>query len=181
MSRSPTLSVVSSKAVSSKQESPIRGLPSTAAIFGHPIHPAIVPYPIAFLTGAFASDLASRATKDAFWGRASNWLLGAGIVTGLAAGAVGAIDYYTIRRARESKVGRLHAMGNPAALGLAAVSLALRRGQAVPGPGAIALTGVMSVLLGVTAWAGGELSYTHMVGVKGYDDQHTAEEKRHVA
>ena len=176
MSRSPRLSVVPSK-----QESPLRGLPSTAAIFGHPIHPAIVPYPIAFLTGAFASDLAARATKDAFWGRASNWLLGAGIVAGLAAGAVGAIDYYTIRRARESKVGRLHAMGNPTALGLAVASLALRRGQAIPGAGAIALTGAMSVLLGVTAWAGGELSYTQMVGVRGYDDQHTDQEKRYVA
>ena len=42
------------------------------------------------------------------------------------------------------------------------------------------LTVALSVLLGMTAWPGGELSCTEMVGVEGYDDQHTAQDKRHV-
>ena len=174
--RRPSLSLV-------PESAPTRGLPSTAAIFGHPIHPAIVPYPIAFLTTALATDLAARATGDAFWGKASRWLLGAGIVAGAAAGAVGAIDYYTIRRARASRAGRIHAMGNPLALGLAVATLAARRGQpnGIPGPGAVLMTGAMFALLGVTAWAGGELSYTHMVGVRGHGDQHSDREKRYVA
>jgi len=50
-----------------------------------------------------------------------------------------------------------NAMG-PTALGLTVASLALRRDQTIPGPGAVVLTAAMSVLLGVTAWA--ELSYT---------------------
>ncbi len=159
-----------------------RGMPSTAAIFGHPIHPMLIPYPVAFLTAALGTDLAAQATRDPFWGRVSKWLLGAGIVSGAAAGAVGAIDYYTIRRAREAKVGRLHAMGNPIALGLAAASLALRRGRpgGIPGPGTIGVTAGMTALLGLTAWAGAELSYRHMVGVAGHGDQHTHEEKRYV-
>src|SRR5215213_2113194 len=42
---------------------PIRGLPSTATIVGHPIHPMMIPYPIAFLTAVLATDAAARATR----------------------------------------------------------------------------------------------------------------------
>ena len=174
-----SLSVVSG-AGGSRPEEPTRGLPSTAAIFGHPIHPMLVPYPVAFLTTVMVTDLVARRTRDPFWSRASSVMLGAGIVMGLAAGAVGAIDYLTIRRAREKATGRLHAYGNPVALGLAAASLALRRGGKPAGPGAMAVTAAMTALLGVTAWAGGELSYRHMVGVAGHGDQHSQREKRYV-
>lgn len=160
---------------------PIRGLPSTAAIGGHPIHPMIVPYPIACLTAVVATDIAARTTGDPFWARASKWLVGAGIVTGLAAGAVGAVDYYTIRRAREKKTGQLHAYGNPVAIGLAVASFALRRGDEEPGDGAVGLSVATAGLLGVTAWAGAELSYRHMIGVVGHDDQHDHREKQLVA
>ena len=170
----------------SEQESrtrPVRGLPSTAAIMGHPIHPMLIPFPITFLTAALATDVAARATEDPFWSRTSRWMLGAGIVTGLVAGAVGAIDYFTIRRAREKSVGKLHAYGNPLALGLAAANLALRQKHqagAMPGTAEIALSTATAAVLGVTGWAGAELSYRHMVGVAGHGDQHTEEEKRYV-
>ena len=163
------------------RRNPIKGLPSTAAIGGHPIHPMLIPYPLAFLTTALATDLAARATGDAFWSRASNWLLGAGIVSGAVAGAVGVIDYVTIRRAHEKNVGKIHAYGNPLALALAAANLATRRGApdgALPGTGAVILSAATAAVLGVTGWAGAELSYRHMVGVAGHDDQHTEEEKR---
>ena len=159
---------------------PIKGFPSTAAIVGHPIHPMLIPFPITFLTVALATDLAARGTRDPFWSRASQWLLGAGIVTGAVAGAVGAIDYYTIRRAREKSVGKVHAYGNPLALALAAANLATRRDARddVPGAGQIALSAATAAVLGITGWAGAELSYRHMVGVAGHNDQHTEEEKR---
>ena len=178
------LSVVSNainSAAASGSESPVRGLPSTAAIFGHPIHPMLIPYPVAFLTTALATDIAAERTESPFWSRASGLLLGAGIVTGLVAGAVGAIDYFTIRRAREKATGKLHAYGNPLALALAAATLAMRPGNGKPpGPAAVAMTAAMNAVLGVTAWAGAELSYRHMVGVAGYGDQHTHRDKRYV-
>ena len=160
-------------------EPPTRGIPSNVAILGHPIHPMLIPYPVAFLTSVVATDLAARATKDSFWGRASSVLTGAGIVSGLVAGAVGAVDYFLIRRARESSTGKLHAYGNPVALGLAAASLAARRGQALPSQNAVALSLATAALLGVTAWAGAELSYRHMVGVVGRNDQHGKREGRY--
>ena len=162
---------------------PVRGLPSTAAVVGHPIHPMLIPFPITFLTAALATDVAARATKDPFWSRTSRWMLGAGLVTGLVAGAVGAIDYFTIRRAREKSVGKLHAYGNPLALGLAAANLAMRQKRqagAMPSAAEIGLSTATAAVLGVTGWAGAELSYRHMVGVAGHGDQHTEEEKRYV-
>lgn len=166
--------------VSGDRAHPARGLPSTAAIAGHPIHPMMIPYPVAFLTSAVLTDLAARGTGDPFWARASRWLLEAGVVSGLAAGAVGAIDYFTIRRAREKNVGKLHAYGNPIALGLAAVSLYARRGSGNDAPSgtALALSAATAGLVGLTGWAGAELSYRHMVGVIGQDDQHDHAEKQ---
>jgi uncharacterized membrane protein len=41
-----------------------KGAPSTASIKGHPIHPMLVPFPIAFLVGTLATDLV-------FWGTGS--------------------------------------------------------------------------------------------------------------
>ncbi|KAA2244129.1 DUF2231 domain-containing protein [Salinarimonas soli] len=143
----------------------------------------LIPFPITFLTAAVATDVAARTTEDPFWARTSSWMLGAGIVTGLLAGAVGAIDYYTIRRAREKSVGKLHAYGNPLAIALAAANLAMRRNRRpgdLPGSGEIALSLATAAVLGVTGWAGAELSYRHMVGVAGHGDQHTEEEKRYV-
>ena len=48
-----------------RQAAPIRGLRSTAQIAGHPIHPMLVPFPIAFLIGALLSDVAFWDTGQA--------------------------------------------------------------------------------------------------------------------
>jgi len=165
--------------MSDDRSNPMRGAPSTAAVLGHPIHPMLIPFPIAFLSGAFATDLAARSTQDPFWSRSSRWLLGAGIVSGLAAGVFGAIDYYTIGRARRTAVGKIHAVGNVAALSLAAINLAARGGRDdIPGGGTLALSTATFGLLGLTGWAGGELSYRHMVGVSGQMDQLDHSEKQ---
>ena len=63
-------------------------IPSTAAIAGHPLHPAVVPLPIGALTGALAADVAYAATNDPFFARAGRLLTLVGLVTGaLARGA----------------------------------------------------------------------------------------------
>ena len=68
----------------------------------------------------------------------------------------------------------------PGALGLAAINLAMRRNKdgEAPAGGTVALTGATAALLGVTGWAGAELSYRHMVGVAGHGDQHDHMEKQ---
>jgi uncharacterized membrane protein len=144
--------------------------PSTAALAGHPLHPSVVPLPIGLLAGAFMSDLAYLVTHDGFFARASRWLLRGGLATGAVAAALGATDFATVREARRP-AGVAHASGNAIVMLLSAVSLALRRGRPGSVPGAAAaLTALAAVLLSVTGWLGGELSYRHRVGVVPRDD-----------
>ena len=58
---------------------------STAQLAGHPIHPMLVPFPIAFFTATLVCDLVYRHTLDASWFVATQYLLGAGILIALAA------------------------------------------------------------------------------------------------
>ena len=134
-----------------------RGVPSNAVIAGHPIHPMLIPFPIAFLIGALATDLAYWWTTDGFWAQSSFWLVGAGFLTGLGAAVFGLVDFLTIDRAREHRIGWVHAVGNGAVLVLALASLLWRRGDpiAVVIPWGIALSAVIAILLVVTGWAGG--------------------------
>ena len=169
---SATPAAVDPRALPGSAETSVRGVrkppvPSVAAIAGHPLHPMLVPLPIGAFTFALAADVAYAATRDPFWARASTVLLGTGIATGLAAGALGATDFSGREQVRSHQEAWLHAGGNVAALGLAAVSLAARRADpernVVPlGIGLSLLTG--SILL-VTGWLGGELSYRHRIGV----------------
>jgi uncharacterized membrane protein len=154
------------------EDTPSRGLrrppvPSAAAIAGHPIHPMLVPLPIGALSLALASDVAYAATGDRFWARASSALLGAGIVTGALAGAVGSVDFLSRERVREHGESWLHAGGNVAALALTAVNLGMRQagGERRIVPAGLALSALTGTLLLFTGWLGGELSYRHRVGV----------------
>src|SRR5512137_2025334 len=53
---------------------------STAIIAGHPIHPMLIPFPIAFFVGTFVRDLVYWQTGSEAWANATPWLLGAGLV-----------------------------------------------------------------------------------------------------
>lgn len=146
------------------------GVPSTVAIAGHPLHPLLVTFPIAFLTAVLATDLAYWFTDDVFWARASVWLIGAGIVTGIIAALTGMMDFLKIDRVRQHSAGWFHMVGNVAALALSLINLGLRWGNPT---GAILPTGIIislivATLLGLTGWYGAELIYRHKVAVIGY-------------
>ncbi|MDT8305718.1 MAG: DUF2231 domain-containing protein [Anaerolineae bacterium] len=146
------------------------GITSTVNIAGHPVHPMLVPFPITFLVSALLTDIAYWGSLEDFWARASLWLIAAGLASGLLAGLVGAIDYFTIERARGHRAGRLHAAGNVTAVVLAAINLAIRWGD----PAApilwwgLILSLVTALILGVTGWYGGELTFRHKIGVTGH-------------
>jgi uncharacterized membrane protein len=53
---------------------------STAQIAGHPIHPMLIPFPIAFFVGTFVCDLVYWQTSNTAWVTPTLWLLGAGLV-----------------------------------------------------------------------------------------------------
>jgi uncharacterized membrane protein len=72
---------------------------STARIAMHPIHPMLVPFPIACFVGTLLTDLAYWKTAEMMWADFSSWLLFAGLVMGvLAAIALGLMREGSIPR-----------------------------------------------------------------------------------
>ncbi len=145
------------------------GVTSTISILGHPVHPIIVIFPVAFLTGAAGADVAYWLTQDPFWARAAFWLIGLGGAAGVLAALVGVSDFIRIGRTRKRSAGWAHMFANVAALILTSVNLSLRWGdftQAVLPTGLI-ISLVVATLLGIGGWFGGELTFRHKVGVVG--------------
>ncbi|MBW4518268.1 MAG: DUF2231 domain-containing protein [Scytolyngbya sp. HA4215-MV1] len=150
------------------------GVPSTVAIAGHPLHPLLVTFPIAFLTGAFGADLGYWLTHDPFWARAALWLIGGGFVAGLVAAFTGMLDFLRIDRVKKHNAGWIHMFGNVAAMVLTLVNWILRwhdiEGAVLPT--GLTLSLIVASLLGITGWYGAELVYRHKVAVIGYSNRH---------
>jgi uncharacterized membrane protein/nitrite reductase/ring-hydroxylating ferredoxin subunit len=141
---------------------------SKASIKGHPIHPALIPFPFAFLTGAFAFDLAGQlADRPAWWTTGAHLAL-AGIATALLAAVPGFIDY--VKTVPPNSTGKRratkHMAVNLIAVGLIAIAWWVR-GDATAEPGAtiLGLEGVGVALLAAGGWMGGTLVNRNQIGV----------------
>jgi uncharacterized membrane protein len=156
------------------------GLRSTAAIAGHPLHPLLVTFPIAFLVGALLSDLAYQATGDVFWARASIWLIGAGLAFGVLAALTGLIDFVGSDRIRSLSLAWYHFIGNALALILSAISFYLRffDEAAVVTVTELLLSILVVVIFAVTGWLGGEMVFRHGAGMMGEDHTHVGPRER---
>lgn len=141
--------------------------PSRAAVGGHPLHPLMVTFPVAFLTATLISDVMYARSRDSFWSRASKTLLKGAFVTGIASAATGSIDFWSSRRVRSIPIAWMHALGNNLLLMLVYANLRQRSQNESKGilPNGLALSAVTAVLLGVTGFFGGELISRHRVSV----------------
>jgi nitrite reductase/ring-hydroxylating ferredoxin subunit/uncharacterized membrane protein len=141
---------------------------SKASFRGHPIHPALIPFPFAFLYGAFFFDLAGR-----FAGRPSLWTTGAylslvGIAAALVAAVPGFIDYFSTVPPKSSGKRRAtkHMLTNLSAVVLFAAAWAIRGGvDASPAFLVLALEGIGLALLTAGGWMGGVLVNRNQIGV----------------
>jgi uncharacterized membrane protein len=142
-------------------------LESRAKIFGHPIHPMLIPFPIGLLATGTAFDLIDAWGGSDGLGRAADYMIAAGILTGLLAAVFGAIDWLAIPAGtRAKRIGLLHGLGNVVVVALFAVAWLLRRDEpADPGTAALALQVVAVLGALVTGWLGGELVDRLGVGV----------------
>jgi uncharacterized membrane protein len=143
------------------------GSGTVAAVNRHPLHPMLVPLPIGFLVGALIGDIMFIATGDPFWARGAFWLLVGGVITGLGAGLVGLVDLLGVARARRLIIAWVHGVGNILALVLAFINVVLRWSDygASADPTGLVLSIAVVLILLVTGWLGGELSYRHGIGV----------------
>ena len=141
---------------------------STASIAGHPIHPMLVPFPIAFLVATFACDLAYWATGNGLWATAAIWLLGAALVMAALAALAGLTDFLGDELIRAKSAAWHHLFGNVTAVVLSLISFYLRYTAGVAAavlPWGIVLSFVVVLILIYTGWKGGELVFIGRVGV----------------
>jgi uncharacterized membrane protein len=85
---------------------------STAKIAGHPIHPMLIAFPIAFFVATFVCDIVYWQNGSPAWAMATTWLLGAGIVMAALAAIAGLTDFLGDQRIRALNDAWLHAGGN---------------------------------------------------------------------
>lgn len=140
---------------------------STASYKGHPLHPALIPFPFAFLTGALLFDAAGWILGEPSFTATSRYLTWAGIAAGLLAAVPGLIDYRRTVPPDSSakKRARKHGLLNTVALVLFGISLALRGGDAYPVPAALVFEVAGAAALGYAGWLGGVLVNRNMIGV----------------
>ena len=140
---------------------------STASFRSHPIHPALVPFPFAFLIGALLFDTIGLVTNRAtFWHTAGHLVI-AGLATAVLAAVPGIIDYvYTVPPNSSGKRrATRHAAANVIALVLFAVALALRSVTQKP-DGAVMLLEVLGgAALIYAGWQGGILVTRNMISI----------------
>ena len=139
---------------------------SKASYNGHPLHPALIPFPFAFLTGALAFDLAGwvgglpsclddrRSPGDC---RCRNALVAA---------VPGFIDYvYTVPPQSTGKQrATRHMLMNLSAVALFALAWVARRNDA-PAIAVVGLELIAVGLLAVGGWMGGVLVSRNQIGV----------------
>ena len=140
---------------------------SKAKLFGHPIHPMLIVFPLGLLATSFVFDVVYLASRNGNWTGIAFWMIAAGVIGGLLAAVFGLVDWLAIPRGtRAKRIGLFHALGNVAVLGLFALSWFIRYDDITrPEPSALLLSalGVATALF--SGWLGGELVDRLGVGI----------------
>jgi uncharacterized membrane protein len=151
---------------------------STAQIAGHPIHPMLIPFPIAFFVATFVCDLIFWRTGNPGWVTATLWLLGAGLIMAALAAVAGLTDFLGEKRIRDLSDAWHHAIGNVIAVLVSLFSFywRYRHGAAGVLPTGLVLSLIVVCVILFTGWKGGEMVYRYRVGV--LDDPEAAHTAR---
>lgn len=138
-----------------------------ASVAEHPIHPMLIPFPIALWIFSLASDLIYLfGFGGAVWKDIALYTMAGGIIGGLAAAIPGYIDYRSLSDPVIVRVAQMHMVINVGLIVLFTINVGLRF---LNGPEAL-LPVLLSVLgvaaLAVSGWLGGELVYVQGVAVQ---------------
>ena len=140
---------------------------SPASVLKHPIHPMLIPFPIALWIFSFVCDVIyALGWGGTVWNDLAFYSMAGGVVGAMIAAVPGYIDYRSLSDPKVKRIGWWHMVINLCIAVLFAINLWLRVGSQ---PGA-ALPMVLSfigiAMLGVSGWLGGELVYVHGVAVE---------------
>jgi uncharacterized membrane protein len=139
----------------------------TARVSGHPIHPFLVPFPIACFIGALATDIAYWRTADMMWADFSAWLVTIGVVLGCIAAIVAAIDFLSNRVIRAQAPAWPYVIGNLLALIIAILNMLIHSRDAWTSvvPWGVTLSAITVVIVLVSGWLNWPMIYGRGVGV----------------
>ncbi|HSE58237.1 MAG TPA: DUF2231 domain-containing protein, partial [Nitrospiraceae bacterium] len=138
-----------------------------ATVAEHPIHPMLIPFPIALWIFSLASDLIVLfGFGGPVWKDVALYTMIGGIFGGLAAAIPGYIDYRSLTDPVIIRVAQLHMVINVGLVLLFTINAGLRmiNGSEAMLPVFLSLFGVAA--LGVSGWLGGELVYVQGVAVQ---------------
>jgi uncharacterized membrane protein len=137
----------------------VANMESRAKLFGHAIHPMLIPFPLGLLATAVVFDIVYLSTDRPGFAVAAAYMIGAGVIGGLLAAPFGWWDWFKIPAGTRAKnLGLVHGLGNIVVVVLFLVSWFLRAAESWE-PTALALVCSFAAvaLAVVTAWMGGEL------------------------
>jgi uncharacterized membrane protein len=146
---------------------------SPASLGGHPVHPMLIPFPIALWVFSLVADVIYLWRGNPAW---RDWiafyaLLG-GIIGGALAAVPGFIDWLSLKDREVVKIANWHARLNVIALLIFVASFYLRTtsgaglvGGSYTVPFVLSVVGV--ILITISGWLGGEMVFRHGVAVDG--------------
>jgi uncharacterized membrane protein len=140
---------------------------SKARLLGHSLHQILIAFPLGLLGMSVAFDIIRIVTGDRVWSIVAFYMIGAGVLVGLAAAAAGLIDYLAIPAGtRAKRVGGMHGILSFLLVVLFACSWLVRR----PDSSAVIVSALVlslagGALLALAGWLGGELVTRMAVGV----------------
>ena len=140
---------------------------SHASIAGHPIHPMLVPFPIALWIFSLASDFIYLfGFGGPVWKDIALYTMVAGVGGGLAAAVPGYLDYRAITEPLTVKIAQRHMIINFSLVLLFSVNVLLRlsSGPHILAPVFLSAVGIAGLV--ISGWLGGELVYVKGVGVE---------------
>lgn len=150
---------------------------SKVTVLGHPIHPMLVAFPVAFYVGALVGFIVYAANSGQFWLNLAIALSVAGAVMAIVAALPGFVDLFLGVRAnpRAYRVGLAHMTFNVIALVLFIVTALVYVGN-WDGPATGAALGIVLTAIGVAStvvagWLGWTMVQTHHVGIKPFETE----------
>jgi uncharacterized membrane protein/nitrite reductase/ring-hydroxylating ferredoxin subunit len=133
----------------------------------HPIHPMLVPFPIAFFTGSLIFDLLGFNTaNNSFW-QTGYYLQIAGVIFGLFTAIPGIIDFvFTVpSHSTGKKRAAKHGIMNATVLVIFSINFFSRMNGSISPAVILSLDVAGVILLSVAGWLGGTLVYRNQIGI----------------
>ncbi|MGH7230836.1 MAG: DUF2231 domain-containing protein [Nitrospiraceae bacterium] len=136
---------------------------SPASFQKHPIHPMLIPFPIALWIFSLVCDLIYvMGWGGVVWNDMAFYTMAGG----LAAAIPGYLDYRSLTDPAVKKIGQWHMLINLSIVALFVINLWLRMESEPRAVLPIILSATAIVMLGVFGWLGGHLVYVHGVAVE---------------